>query len=135
MQVYRRFAIFQAIEYHVRQDGEWFRDDDRSSISVAAQVNKFTETESAEIVFASPPDMKLIGRDDDTRVYQVSVSVVYVPSELIVGYDQEKEGGTANASREIERRSIALPETPEEIYKILGQSIGDKLAVGNQPKK
>jgi hypothetical protein len=114
MQTYRRVGVFQATETYKMVGGEWFRDNQRSTLSISDLINNWSLERQVEVVFISAPDVELIAKTDTERCYRSGVSILYIPAELIHdGEDQEAE-----------YRQIDLPNTPEEVLNLLNAAAG-----------
>ena len=94
--IYRRVGVFHSQEVHVEANpGEWVRDDDLSTKPISDLINDWCGQHEVEPITASAPHTELVttGRTSDgllARVYRVSVSVIYVPAEII-DYGQEEK--------------------------------------------
>jgi len=94
--IYRRVGVFHSQEVHVEANpGEWVRDDSLSTKPLSDNINDWCVEHGVEPVHCSPPATELVstGRTPDQlpcRVYRVSVSVIYVPAEII-DYGQEEK--------------------------------------------
>ena len=94
--IYRRVGVFHSQEVHVEANpGEWIRDDKLSTRPISESVNSWCVENEVEPITVSAPNTELtvVGKTSDglnCRVYRVSVSVIYVPAEII-DYGQEEK--------------------------------------------
>lgn len=99
--IYRRVGVFHSQEVHVEASpGEWVRDDGLSTAPISTLINNWCSENGVEPVSVSTPSIEELhsGRTSDglkARVYRVSVSVIYVPAEII-DYGETKETAVHN---------------------------------------
>ena len=120
--IYRRIGVFHSQEVHIEaQPGEWVRDDTMSTKPISEIVNEWCKLHEVEPIIASAPQTELVasGKTDDglpARVYRVSLTVIYVPEEII-DYGQE-----AKIVREID--PTGLPTGLQEVIEAFNKSAG-----------
>ena len=88
---FRRVQIFVANEVHeTTDDKNWFRSDEFSDELIATTINKWLVENEATLVSVTTPAVQLIRSDPPTEsdearhiTYRVSISIIYIPNEVI----------------------------------------------------
>jgi hypothetical protein len=93
-----RVGIFQSFETYVLEQGEWFRDAERSTKALPDLINDFLATSGAEVTYVSQPLIELLAKQSGTAQYRTSASIIYVPAEVITDGKEAVQGGAAVSS-------------------------------------
>jgi hypothetical protein len=120
---YHRIAFFSSIEQYVQENGEWFRDDEKSQPTLTSAVNAFLESQHVQPVFASAPNIVVIARTEDglRQTQRATASVIYTSPEVVI-----------NGQEDVPSQDSGLPAGIEEVTRAVAEQLTKALAKPRQ---